>query len=181
MKNPFLIGQDIYLRALEESDVQGNYANWLNDAEICQFNSHHVYPQTKENLLEYVRNVQKSKNDLVLAIILKKTDEHIGNISLQCISYINRSAEFAILIGEKKYCGKGFAKQAGELIIKHGFLALGLNRIGCGTSSDNLPMQKLAINMQMKEEGRRLEALYKNGKYADIIEYGVLKMNFKDN
>jgi hypothetical protein len=31
----------------------------------------------------------------------------------------------------------------------------------------------------MKEEGRRIEAAYKDGKYIDIIEYGILKSDYE--
>jgi RimJ/RimL family protein N-acetyltransferase len=35
-------------------------------------------------------------------------------------------------------------------------------------------MQKLALKLGMSEEGRRREALWKNGIFADIVEYGLL-------
>jgi RimJ/RimL family protein N-acetyltransferase len=34
-------------------------------------------------------------------------------------------------------------------------------------------MQKLALALGMREEGRRKEALFKHGKYVDIVEYGI--------
>lgn len=33
----------------------------------------------------------------------------------------------------------------------------------------------------MVEEGRRREALFKNGQYVDIMEYGVLRDEFNNN
>jgi ribosomal-protein-alanine N-acetyltransferase len=40
MKNPFLVGENIYLRPLDLNDLRGNYINWLNDSEVCKYNSH---------------------------------------------------------------------------------------------------------------------------------------------
>ena len=35
-------------------------------------------------------------------------------------------------------------------------------------------MQRLALYLGMKEEGRRREAAFKDGRYVDLIEYGIL-------
>ena len=39
-------------------------------------------------------------------------------------------------------------------------------------------MQKLAIALGFKEEGLRKEAMYKDGVFTDVIEYGLLKSDF---
>jgi RimJ/RimL family protein N-acetyltransferase len=39
-------------------------------------------------------------------------------------------------------------------------------------------MIKLAAKLKMKEEGLRREAIYKNGQYQDIYEYGVLRTEY---
>ena len=57
---------------------------------------------------------------------------------------------------------------------------MNLHRIYCGTSSENIPMQELALSVGMKKEGRRRQAAFKAGRYLDIIEYGLLKKEFKD-
>ncbi len=178
MTNPFLVGDRVYLRGLEFEDLEGNYVSWLNDEVVCKYNSHHVFPYTKEAALNYIRFIQSSKNNLVLAVVLKDSDLHIGNISLQEIDHISRSAEFAILFGEKSCWGKGYAKEASILLIEHGFKELNLHRIYCGTSSDNIPMQKLALHQGMTKEGCRRGAIYKNGKFKDLFEYGLLKEEF---
>jgi RimJ/RimL family protein N-acetyltransferase len=174
----FIKGKNIDLRPLNQENLDGNYVNWFNDAEVCLYNSHHVYPYNREKAAQYISAMQNSKDNLVLAIIAKN-GKHIGNISLQKIDFVSRNAEYAIILGEKDYWGKGIAKEASALILKHGFEELNLHRIYCGTSENNKAMQKLAFALGMKEEGRRKEALYKNGKYVDIIEYGLLRKDFK--
>ena len=96
-------------------------------------------------------------------------------MSLQRIDWINRNAEFAIILGEREFWRKGIGVEAGGLIIRHGFNELGLIRIYCGTSERNAGMKKLALKLGMKEEGRRKKAIYKEGNYLDILEYGILK------
>lgn len=174
----FLENKEIYLRPLAAGDISEDYVGWLNDTEVCKFNSHHVFPYDKHKAEEYVKNISSSKEMLVLAIIDKQNEKHIGNVSLQNINLLNRSAEFAILLGDKDYWGKGISKEASLLIMRHGFKALNLHRIYCGTAEGNIAMQKLAAYLGMAEEGRRKEAQFKNGKYNDIVEYGVLNNDF---
>ena len=169
----------IYLRELKASDASGNYPNWFNDAEVCRYNSHGDIHYTKEMALEYIKSVNENSAYQVFAICEKQSDMHIGNISLQNISQKNKSAEFAIIMGEKEFWGKGFAKEAGLLLLKYGFEKLNLHRIYCGTSEDNIPMQRLAFAFGMKEEGRRKEALRKNEVFYDVLEYGILKKECK--
>lgn len=171
-------GPTVSLSPLSQKLVSKNYLRWLNDPEINRYNSHAVFPYTEDQLIEYVKGI-KSKDKVVLAIIDNQTTKHIGNISLQNIDWVTRSAEFAILIGDKNFWNKGIGLEAGKLIVDYGFTRLNLNRIHCGTSSENIGMQKLALKLGMKPEGVRRQAMYKNGKYADVLEYGFLKENYE--
>lgn len=170
----FLEGDSIYLRTLHDDDVQGSYSGWLNDPEITAYNSHGRFPMTEEKLRSYISYAKSSNVDLILGIIDKKTTKHIGNISLQNINWIDRNAEIAFLLGDKTFWGKGIMYEAGKLLINHGFKCLNLHRIYCGTSSDNIGMQKLSEKLKMEKEGLRKEAIFKKGQYFDIVEYGIL-------
>ena len=175
----FLPGERIYLRGLERSDVEGNYGHWFNDPEVCRYNAHHRFPYSQAELLEYADGLCGARDRLVLAIVEHSDDRHVGNISLQAMDPVERSAEFAIVIGEKSAWSKGYSKEAARLIIDHGFGTLNLHRIYCGTSSENVPMQKLALAMGFSPEGRRREALYKDFCYWDILEYGLLRTEWQ--
>lgn len=175
----FLQSENLILRSLEREDLTEEYLQWLNDEEVCRYNSHAVFPNSFFKMQNYFDSIQGNNSTIVMAIISKDQDKHIGNISLQSINWINRSAEFAILLGDKEYWGKGVATEAVQLIMEYGFSRLNLHRICCGTSAENKGMQKVAAKLNMTEEGVRKEALFKDGKYVDIIEYGILKKDFK--
>jgi RimJ/RimL family protein N-acetyltransferase len=117
---------------------------------------------------------KNSNNCVVLAIIHKKEEAHIGNISLQSINWVDRNAEISFVLGEKSFWAKGIMFEAGKLVINHAFNKLNLHRIYCGTSSQNIGMQKLALKLGMLKEGERKESIYKNGKFYSIFEYGIL-------
>lgn len=175
MKHPFLVGKVAYLRALEKEDLLGNYFQWFNDQEVCRFNAHGRVPNNMKSMDAYLERAYSDPSLAVFAICFLENDAHVGNICLQGINLIDRSAEYAVVLGEKDCWGKGVAKDASDLLLQHGFRTLNLHRIYCGTSEENTGMQKLATYMGMKEEGRRREALFKNGRYVDILEYGLLR------
>ena len=169
-----LEGEHLYLRFLHVNDASGDYPTWLNDKEVCQYNSHGDTLYTKEMALSYIKSVSNNPTCKVFAICDRASDKHIGNISLQAISQKNQSAEFAILLGDKASWGKGLSKEAGRLLINYGFKELHLHRIYCGTSEANTPMQRLALSLGMSFEGRRKEAMKKDDMFYDILEYGIV-------
>jgi RimJ/RimL family protein N-acetyltransferase len=175
----FLMGEHIYLRPLIDEDIEGEYLNWFNDEEVCKGNSHHVFPQTKRKIQEYINHSHQTDDEFILAIVLKSNDKHIGNIAFQDIHQIYRSADLTIIIGDKSAWGKGYGLEAAGLLLQHGFNAMNLHRISCATFDTNEAMKKLALALGMKEEGRRIEAAYKNGKYIDFVEYGILKSDYE--
>jgi len=179
MHPKFIEGDRLYLRPLSEHDADGPYPSWLNDEIVCQGNSHHVYPYSKKQAIDYIQNATSTDQELILAIVLKEGGLHIGNIALQRINWIYRSAEFTILLGDKSQWGKGYGLEAGRLLIKHGFSALNLNRIECATFETNVAMKKLALALGMGEEGVRRQAAYKDGQYLDIVDFGILREEFK--
>lgn len=165
----------LILRPLEAADAAGDYPAWLNDPDVCRYNSHGERLYTPDMALAYIARVTGSATEQVYAITLKENRRHIGNIALQQISTHSRSAELAILIGATDLAGRGYGSEAARTLVDHGFSRLELHRIYCGTHAENRAMRRLALALGMREEGCRRDAVYKNGKFADIIEYGLLE------
>jgi RimJ/RimL family protein N-acetyltransferase len=172
--NIFLQSNDIYLKPLSTDEINDSYISWLNNKEVCKYNSHHRFPNTLEKTNTHVKNSNNSNTDIILAIYSNISNKHIGNISFTNINYIDSNVELSILIGDLDFHSKNIGYQACTLMINHGFNTLNLHRIYCGTSKDNIPMQKLAIKLDMNLEGTSKEALFKNGQYIDILHYAIM-------
>lgn len=164
----------VHLRPLTLADAQGPYPSWLNDPEVCRYNSHGEREYTPAMAEAYITQVNTSPTDRVFAVVDSATDTHIGNIALQKIHWAYQNAEYAILMGDTRYWGKGYALEASKCLLDYGFTTLGLHRIYCGTSADNVPMQKLAVAMGMQPEGRQRDAMMKHGAFVDVLLYGVV-------
>lgn len=176
--NIFIDGERVYLRPLVPEDADGNYQYWFNDEKVCALNQHHRFPSYKSSLTEFINNLPNDRSQIVLAVIEKENNTHIGNVSLQNINYINRSAEVASIIAEKTPNGFIYTLEATKLIIKHGFDELNLNRIYCGTPTMHVVIKKIHEILDLKPEGISRQAMFKNGKYLDIQNYSILREEY---
>ncbi len=180
-----------YLRPFTREDAEGNYRNWWTDQIVTRFNSHGLFPMNSAELEEFLTSLE-STSKLVWAIIVKAEqkltkddciegdkyqngDIHIGNISLDRIDWINRTAEFSVVIGERDYWGQGYTTEAAKFLFEHGFNKLNLGRIWTGTAASNVGMRRVAEKSGMHEEGRFKSAVFLEGEYVDVVEYGLLR------
>jgi len=170
----------LYMRGLSFEDIRGKYFHWFNDQEVTKFNSHGLFPNTVSKMESFINSLSEDSK-IVWAVVVKKEEIHIGNISLQQIDWVNRKAEFAVIMGEKGYWKQGYATESSIILLNHGFNKLNLHRIYCGMAATNLGMQKLAQKLGMKDEGRERQSLYLNGEYVDVLKYGVLRNEFNRN
>ena len=179
--HPFLTGKKVYLRGLEEKDLTGNYYQWFNEQSTDIYTHHALYPNSMEKMRRFYEQALLHENIIVLAIIDRSDGCHIGNVSLQQIEWINRRAEFAIILGEKEYYGKGLATEAGTLIMDYGFDRLNLNSIWLGVHAENRVALALYKKLGFMEEGRARERFLRNGTISDQILMGLLRSEWNRN
>lgn len=91
------------------------------------------------------------------------------------INYINRTAESHILIGDKSCWGKGYGSEALTEILKFAFNELGLNRVEARINSDNGASLHLHKKLGYRQDGVLRQALYKCGRFKDVIVMSILK------
>ena len=166
--------ENLILTPLSEKELDGNYVNWLNDKEVCKYNSHGERTYTREMAVDFINSVKNDSTKEVYAVYHAQDNIHIGNISLQQIDKKNQSAEIAFLFGEKGYWGKGYASEAAQELLKRAFNELKLHRIYFGTSQYNIGMQKVGEKLGFQKEGTLKDAQFKNGKFNDIVLYGLV-------
>ena len=158
--------------------VRSSYKLWFNAVEPNKHNSHGILPYNPET---DVNQILSDSSRIIWAIVAHPEDQgpkHIGNVSLQRIDLLNRSAEIAIIIGEPDYFGKGIGRFAVAEICQHGFSKLGLNRIWSGTAATNIGMQKVFEKLGFQKEGVFKEAMYLDGQFVDVYEYGLLRPEY---
>ena len=178
MNHPFLIGKKLYLRSLEESDINDDYVSWLNNFDVTRYMETGNYPSTTETIRSFFKRFQGSATDLAFAIIDKKTDQHIGNVTLNRINWIHRTVDTGLMMGRDGFQGKGYAFEAWSLVIDYAFQRLGLRKIIAGAVVDNKASISVLQKLGFKLEGTFREEFYSEGTHGDVIRLGLLRTEF---
>ncbi len=168
---------------VRDSHVE-KFLQWFNDSEVTQYLTMYL-PVGETFEREYVKRLQsdRSGSDVVLVISVREAENliPIGTIGLHGIHWKDRDAEVGIAIGEKSFQNQGHGTRAIRLMIRYAFTTLNLRRLHAGAYAFNERSLALQRRAGFMEEGRRREAVYKNGSYHDIVENGLLKREWEKN
>ena len=173
MQNPFIIGDKVYLRPLDEGDID-SFVLWLNDEEVRQYLSR-MSPLNNIREKEFIEGLYKDDREIVLGIALKENDQLIGNLALHHISLPFRHAGLGIVIGDKSCWSKGYGTEALNLMLGYGFDQLNLHRIFLTVFSFNERAIHTYEKVGFRREGVFREHMYRNGKYHDVYYLGILE------
>jgi diamine N-acetyltransferase len=172
------MASDLYLREIERTDLP-RINQWRNDPELIGLlgaNFFFIGAGIDERWFEgYLANRDKAVR---LAIVVGPEHTHIGNVQLTSIHAINRTAEFSIFIGDKNYWSAGYGRVATEQILQHGFNDLNLNRIYLTLLQDNERARRMYLRLGFTEEGCQRQAIFKGGRYHDVLEMAMLREDF---
>jgi RimJ/RimL family protein N-acetyltransferase len=175
-----LKGKDVILAPMKKEYIE-TFLKWITDPEIIQYLLLYK-PMTEEMEEEWYDSLKHRENDFLFSILLSQKDNSeklIGNCGLHRIDWINRVGTAGIMIGEKKEQGKGYGTEAMRLLIEYGFNTLNLNRIELKVYDFNINAMKSYKKVGFIEEGCKRQAIWKNGKYNDIIIMALLKEDWK--
>lgn len=175
---------------LRKEYLDEQYRKWMFNREVTKFNTHGLFPKSDESFLTFANSLNKEYERIDWAIVTDRLNptwgsdngfyNHIGNASM----YFNmayRSAEFACIIGETEWWGKGVMTQVMQWAMKHCFDMLCMNRVWTGTAATNIGMNRVAKKCGMIQEGVFREGMFLNGEFVDVIEYGILKREWEKN
>ncbi len=183
-----IFGERIRLRRNERSDIP-KFVEWLNDPEVRRYLSM-IYPISQVSEEQWFENMLKLPiSEQPYAIeILDNTPRKapnaggqisqwrmIGNCSYMNISGTDRSAEVGIFIGDKTCWNKGYGTEVMKLLLRFGFETMNLNRIFLRVDEDNLGGVRAYEKAGYVHEGRFRQAVYRNGRYHDVLFMSVLR------
>jgi ribosomal-protein-alanine N-acetyltransferase len=121
--------------------------------------------------LDYQRQDPRFK--FQLAIVLKDTDELIGNCGIRMDSPDAHEAEIGYELASWHW-GQGYATEAARAIVKFGFSELGVHRISAWCIAENAGSARVLEKVGMRQEGRLREKEYFKGRWWDTLLYAIL-------
>ena len=133
-------------------NINSEYLSWLNDAEVTKYSELRHVKQDYKTAADYIRRVHESNNKIFS--IIASNGKHIGNITLRFDNY-NLNVDFAILIGNKDYWGKGYAKYVINVVLDWLRKDTNMLYITAGTMKLNTPMIKVFKSLGFELDGVR--------------------------
>lgn len=164
----------VFLRALSMSDLELTQ-KWHSDQDLYSTLGGPFRFVSLEAEREWLQNkVKYSNQELNLMICLSENGQPIGMLSVREIDWISRKGFYSgIIIGDSQHRGKGYGTEAFNLLIRHCFLDLGLNKLYSYILDDNKVSQKMVAKSGFTVEGKLRQHAFKDGKFRDVIIIGL--------
>lgn len=169
----------IYLRALEPEDYNISI-KWRNEEDIQKMIGGPKFFVSSETEKKWILDHINNSHKIVLAICLRSNDKYIGNIILKDINWRYRSAQEAILIGDKEEWGKGYATEAIFECLNYAFNEMGMERVWSLVLDSNDASLKLHQKCGYTREGRLRNSVFKGGRFHDQVLFSILREEFEN-
>ncbi len=174
---PTLYGHNIFLRPITANDADAMLESTQDEEGHKLTGTQTTF--SREQIAKWCENLATQEGRIDCAIVSRETGEYLGEVVLNHIDEINRSANFRIALRGKKYYGKGVGTEAARLLLGYGFNVLELHRIDLEVFAFNPRAIHVYEKLGFKREGVRREVLLLDGEYHDAIVLGLLRHEFK--
>jgi ribosomal-protein-alanine N-acetyltransferase len=165
----------LQLRWMDERDTEAHFAVF-SDPEVTRYWSAEPWTemaQAAKGIADTMANYADGSG-LRFGIVLRETDELIGNTSLHHFFEQNRRCEIGYALGSRHW-GKGYAFEALHALLDYGFRELDLNRVEADVDPANIASGRVLEKLGFRKEGYMHERWIVHGKPADTVNYGLLK------
>jgi ribosomal-protein-alanine N-acetyltransferase len=175
--NAMLRSKNVYLRAVRISDA-AIVKKWHNDPKIAELARVGEKKTTLKQEKRDIAAARTSDNQAYHLILTQLNNTPIGFLRFNYIDKYSGNVWLRMIIGDRKAQGKGYAYEAMMIYLKWLFTKLRIHRVTLECYSTNTRAIRFYRKIGFKKEGILREAVFINGKYHDIISFGILKKEF---
>ncbi|HRF93713.1 MAG TPA: GNAT family protein [Aggregatilineales bacterium] len=175
--NNLLKGEKVHLAALNRDDLP-TYQKWFANPEFLRLLTNDpAMPHTQERHIKWLDENTKSTSNSEYPFSIRALDDNriVGGCSIEIANWASRHGEVGIFIGDPDDWGKGYGSDAMNILIRFGFMELNLHHISLNVFSYNPRAIKSYEKVGFVHEGKRREALYRDGIYHDMHIMGILQ------
>lgn len=175
-------GETIYLRLMEPEDYETTY-KWRNDYNMQKMTCGPLRFISKEMEKNWAqRRSLDNKNDIYLAVCSLESDKMIGYTSINDINYVNRSCSIGgIVIGDKDYRDGNEITDVYILLLSYVFDQLNMHRTYGYYLEEHKMTNANCETYFYKVEGCKRDAIYKDGKYHNMVCVGLLREEYYEH
>ncbi len=176
----YYYGEKVRLRPPEMRDA-ALFVRWLSNPAMRRYLSLRYISEAHEGpWLERLIRASSGPTPSEIPFVIEErlTERPIGNLTLRAINWRDRHAELGIVIGEEELWGQGYGSDAMLTLLEIGFHWYNLHRIYLIVHADNARGIRAYEKCGFRVEGRQREAVFRDGRYIDLVQMSILAGEF---
>ncbi|HAX71082.1 MAG TPA: GNAT family N-acetyltransferase [Anaerolineae bacterium] len=160
-------------------------SRWTHDAEFMRLMEikpvRPLSPMMVKKKYEAVeKDMDEQKNLFYFTIRTREDDRFIGKALIEMVDWSNGNGYLQIGIGEAEFRRMGYGSQALNMLLRYAFGELNLYRVTAVVPAYNQGAIRLFQKFGFVEEVRRRKALHRDGEFWDIIGFGLLNAEWRE-
>ena len=160
-------------------------SRWTHDAEFMRLMEikpvRPLSPTMVKKKYETVeKDMDEQKNLFYFTIRTRDDDRFIGKALIEMVDWSNGNGYLQIGIGEAEFRRMGYGSQALNMLLRYAFGELNLYRVTAVVPAYNQGAIRLFQKFGFVEEVRRRKALHRDGEFWDIIGFGLLNAEWRE-
>jgi RimJ/RimL family protein N-acetyltransferase len=160
----------VTLRPADSPELLRLVASWLNDKENSQWLD---FGDGRQSVGPEWLKIATQRGSLALRIFCAEDGTPIGVTALSNINPHFKTANYWVVLGDKRFAGRGYASRATSLMLTVGFGELGLRSINTWIVEHN-PSVAVARNVRFKPVGRQRQCHVIDGRTYDRLWFDML-------
>jgi RimJ/RimL family protein N-acetyltransferase len=176
---PLLRGASIWLRALEEEDLDHQW-QVVNNSDVAQFTSYQA-PQSRLDVQVWHDTIVRGGGDRKYFFVISPlgSTDFIGLISLFNFESRIGGPELGIALNDPQRWGKGLGTDALNAMLDFAFGSLPINRIWLTTGAENERAQRSFKKAGFSVEGRIRKHILRHGRWEDSLLMSILRSDWE--
>lgn len=170
----------IFIEPFNEKYLTGRYVAWLNDQEVVRFSEQRFKTHTLESCRSYMHSFEGTPNYFWAFVTRDRSNEHIGNVNAY-VDTRNKVGDIGVLIGEKRYWGKGYGLEVFAAVANYLFREEQVRKVTAGTVAANTGMLRIMERAGMKEDGRRIRHVLIDDQEVDVVHAALFMDDWLKN
>lgn len=178
--------QDVSFGPIDHETHPDIESRWTHDAEFMRLMElkpiRPLSPALVKKQYETIeKEIEEQKNLFYFTIRTREDDRFIGKALIEYVDWSNGNGYIRLGIGETEFRRRGYGSQALSLLLRYAFGELNLFRVTAVAPAYNEGAIRLFQKFGFVEEVRRRNALHRDGRFWDVIGFGLLNAEWRES
>ena len=176
MDTNYFCGDMVRLAAIDPEETAAAVSRQSGDSEYFRLmDSSPCRPFTKEGTKKWIEKDLENKHTIAFAIRTLADDRLIGDVGLGGLYWSHGDTFVGIGIGERDFWGKGYGKDAMQVVLRYAFNELNLSRVTLNVYEYNPRAIRCYEKLGFSYEGRVRQYLNREERRWDLVYMGIMK------